>query len=255
MSLITTDAIVLHSFDYMESSRIVRLVTRDAGLRSAIARGIRKSTKRFGGGLNLFAEGTVHLHAREGRELDALAGFESQRVPAALGEDLGRFAGASALAELTLRVATEASADVALYDSVREALHALELADPSSVAATTITGGWRIVQALGYAPSLESCVECDEAIPDDASALFSLSAGGVVCADCAGSRGGRVLPPDARRVITAWLVGGDTQGLTDSDVRAHQRLFHEFVSEHLIEGRPTPAIDLWYGGLGGKPAG
>jgi DNA repair protein RecO (recombination protein O) len=252
MSLITTEAIVLHSFDYMESSRIVRLVTRDAGLRSAIARGIRKSAKRFGGGLNLFAEGTVHLHAREGRDLDALTGFESQRVPAALGEDLGRFAGASALAELTLRVATEASADMALYESVREALHALEVAEPPDVPAATLTGGWRIVQALGYAPSLEGCVECDETIPGDIAALFSLSAGGVVCAGCAGTRGGRVLPPNARRVIAAWLAGGDAERLSEGETRAHERLFYEFVSEHLIEGRPTPAIDLWYGGLGEK---
>ena len=39
MPLLVSDAIVLHTFDYLESSRIVRLVTRDAGLRSALARG------------------------------------------------------------------------------------------------------------------------------------------------------------------------------------------------------------------------
>ena len=33
MALLATDAIVLHSFDYLESSRILRLVTREAGVR------------------------------------------------------------------------------------------------------------------------------------------------------------------------------------------------------------------------------
>jgi len=41
MALLTTDAIVLHGFDYLESSRILKLVTRDAGVRSVLARGAR----------------------------------------------------------------------------------------------------------------------------------------------------------------------------------------------------------------------
>ena len=43
MSLLVTDAIVLHAFDYLESSRIIRLLTREAGVQSALARGARKS--------------------------------------------------------------------------------------------------------------------------------------------------------------------------------------------------------------------
>ena len=39
MTLVVTEAIVLHAFDYLESSRILRLVTRDAGVRSVLARG------------------------------------------------------------------------------------------------------------------------------------------------------------------------------------------------------------------------
>jgi len=39
MTLLVTDAIVLHSFDYLESSRILRLLTREAGVRSVLARG------------------------------------------------------------------------------------------------------------------------------------------------------------------------------------------------------------------------
>jgi DNA repair protein RecO (recombination protein O) len=38
---LATDAIVLHAFDYRETSRIVRLATRDVGMVSVIARGAR----------------------------------------------------------------------------------------------------------------------------------------------------------------------------------------------------------------------
>src|SRR6266446_6483311 len=70
MPLLATDAIVLHSFDYLESSRIFRLVTRDGGVRSVLAKGARRSSRRFGSALDLFAQGSAQLYAKPGRDLD-----------------------------------------------------------------------------------------------------------------------------------------------------------------------------------------
>jgi recombinational DNA repair protein (RecF pathway) len=39
MTFVSTDAIVLHVQDYLESSRIVRLATRELGVQSVLARG------------------------------------------------------------------------------------------------------------------------------------------------------------------------------------------------------------------------
>src|ERR671915_2131824 len=118
MALVSTEAIVLHSFDYLESSRVLRLATRDAGVRSAIAKGARRSTRRFGGGLDLFSRGVAQLYTKPGRDLDTLASFDDQRTGISLASDLGRFTGASAIAELTLRFSREASVDAALYEAV-----------------------------------------------------------------------------------------------------------------------------------------
>ncbi|MFM8780511.1 MAG: DNA repair protein RecO, partial [Gemmatimonadota bacterium] len=52
--MLLTDALVLHAFDYRETSRIVRLATRHAGVVSAVARGARRPKSRFGSGLDLF---------------------------------------------------------------------------------------------------------------------------------------------------------------------------------------------------------
>ena len=79
MALLATDAIVLHAFNYLESSRILRLVTREGGVRSALARGARRSSRRYGSALDLFAQGSAHLHARPGRDLDTLSAFDVVR--------------------------------------------------------------------------------------------------------------------------------------------------------------------------------
>src|ERR1041384_6135963 len=104
---IVTDAIVLHAFDYLESSRILRIVTREAGVRSVLARGARRSRKRFGQALDLSAQGSAQLHVKPGRELDTLASFDVVRARPQLAAHLTRFAGANAIAELTLRCARD----------------------------------------------------------------------------------------------------------------------------------------------------
>ena len=55
MSTLVTEAIVLHAFDYLETSRIIRLMTREAGVQSVLARGARNSRKRFGNAGDLFS--------------------------------------------------------------------------------------------------------------------------------------------------------------------------------------------------------
>src|SRR5258708_3589520 len=116
MAAHATEAVVLHSFDYLESSRIIKLLTRDLGLRSAVARGARRSAKRFGAALDLFVQGTAELEVKSGRDLDTLTSFDLARTRAGLGQDLARFAGASALAELILRFAQN-DTDEELYDT------------------------------------------------------------------------------------------------------------------------------------------
>ena len=121
MTSVVTDAIVLHAFDYLESSRILRLVTREAGVRSVLARGARRSKRRFGAALDLYAQGTAELQTKPGRDLDTLSAFDVTRARPQLAMQLARFTGASAIAELTLRFARDA-ADPGLFDAVRAAL-------------------------------------------------------------------------------------------------------------------------------------
>src|SRR6266550_5836548 len=100
MALTVTEAIVLHAFDYLESSRIMRLLTREAGVQSVLARGARKSRGRYGSALDLFAEGTAQVYVKPNRELPNLAAFEVSSSRSELAPDLGRFPAAPTSAAL-----------------------------------------------------------------------------------------------------------------------------------------------------------
>ena len=245
MALLATEAIVLHSFDYLESSRILRLVTRDAGVRSVLAKGARRSSRRFGSALDLFAQGTAQLYVKPGRDLDTLSAFDISLVRAELAEDLGRFTGASAIAELTLRFGREA-ADPALFEAVAVGLEALATAPAVDTLAVTLASAWRIVAELGFAPAVDVCGECHSELPSTATVMFSHPAGGALCARCGRlAPAGRVLPPPARDALRHFLAGAPAIALDDPSGRAHQRLLREFLTEHLTDGRPLRAMELW----------
>ena len=245
MALLVTDAVVLHAFDYLETSRILRLLTREAGVQSVLAKGARRSSRRFGSALDLFAEGEAQLHVKPGRELHTLAGFDIQGQRSGIALDLGRFTAASAIAEMVMRFARE-EANPGLFDAVVRALDEVAGAAPDESREAALAGAWRIVAELGFAPAVDICASCHDALPAAATVGFSHPAGGALCARCARlHRSSRILPSAARGALQRWLAGERVQLTDDAAVRAHQRLLREFLVEHLADGRELRAFEVW----------
>lgn len=245
MALLVTDAVVLHVFDYLESSRILRLVTREAGVVSVLAKGARRSRSRYGSALDLFAQGSAQMYVKPGRDLHTLSAFDVVRARPDIATDLGRFTGAAALAELVLRFASEEGSPV-FYDAVVQALDALAGAPPARTREAALAGAWRLVTELGFAPSLDLCSRCHSPVERSGPVMFSHPAGGLVCVRCARLEpAGRVLPEGARDALAAWIGGGATAEVDEASGRAHQRLLREFLREHLADGRPLRAFEVW----------
>lgn len=242
--MIETAAIVLHAFDYRETSRIVRLATRETGVISAIAKGARRPKSRFGQGLDLFTGGSAQLVLHPSRDLHTLAGFDATLARPALAASLRRFGAAAALAEICLRFGTEATAGV--HDALADGLDRIGRSDDDAVPAATLAAGWRIVGELGFAPSLERCALCHRDLRPDEDVRFSHRSGGAVCTICRSLvPGARNLPASAREVLLGWMEGADVSLHDAPTARAHQRLLREFLEEHLGDGRAFPAFQAW----------
>jgi DNA repair protein RecO (recombination protein O) len=245
MPLVATDAVVLHAFSYLESSRILRLATRDVGVVSVLAKGARRSSRRFGTAVDLFAEGQAQFYTKPGRELHTLGAFDVVRTRSTLGEDMGRFTAASALAELMLRFAREES-HPELYAALIDALDRLATAPEAATREAGLAGAWHLIAGLGFAPAVESCASCHSDVPLATGAAFSHPAGGTLCDRCARLAGmRRLLPRAARLTLAAWLAGEPGDPMGDASARAHQRLLREFLREHLTDGRPLRALEAW----------
>jgi len=252
MALVTTPAVVLRTYRYSETSKIVRLATRDLGVQSAIAKGALRPKSRFGAGLELLSEGSAQLYHRDNRELQTLTAFDVERLRRELATDLTRFAAAAALAELMVRMAPPAPLPEA-YDILTAGLDAMIGASPQEVDGTGLRVMWSLLSALGYEPALLHCVRDGGAVGTDAAApvAFSTAEGGVICESClAGQPAVSLtrLPLQSWRDLCALL---DTRApLPQLDLphaAAHRRLAARFIRHHTDHSGSAnlPALEFW----------
>lgn len=245
MSLVTTQAIVLSAIRYSETSKIVRLATREIGVQSAIAKGALRPRSRFGAALQVLSAGQAQLLMKEHRELHTLAAFDLTCLHLGLAADVGRYATASALAEVMLRFAP-ADPHPESFDLLHDALGALASAPPDCLDPLGFRLLWHLVSVLGFAPELDACVRDGAALPDDGGLPFNTHEGGALCEACAARHGATRLPSRARADLGALLdPGADLPALDAKHCESHRRLLARYIHHHLAEGAELPALEFW----------
>jgi DNA repair protein RecO (recombination protein O) len=245
MPLVITPAIVLASLRYSETSKIVRLATREHGVQSGIAKGALRPKSRFGAALQLLSDGVAHLVVKEHRDLHLLTAFDVTRVRIGLAERLDRYAAASSLAEVMLHFAPP-DPHPDSFDLLRHALDLLEAAPEAEVEATGLRLLWALVGSLGFSPSLDTCVRDGTPLDPAGSLAFSARDGGALCAACARGQAATLLPADARGDLVALLdPDAPLPTLDDRHAAAHRRLLSRFIRFHLGEGAALPALEFW----------
>lgn len=237
MPIVSTRAVVLQTFRYSDTSKILRLLTRDHGPLSVIARGALRPRSRMSGLLEPFAEGQITLYLKRNRDLHALSGFDLLRERQTLGRDLSRFAGASLLCELVMRVAP-AEPDRAMYELLVASLDRLVECPRERVAASYIASAWQLVEALGFAPSLDACVQCGRSLPEGRTARLDVGDGGVRCSDC--TTLGRAVEWDDLVVLRSLVRGNAPPGTSHVQVA----LLADFIRYHAAEGSRIRSLEF-----------
>ncbi len=245
MPLISTPAIVLSALRYSETSKIVRLATRDHGVQSAIAKGALRPKSKFGAALQVLSAGQAHLIISERKELQILTAFDVSKVPVGVTRDVSRFATATVLAEVTLHFAP-AEPHPESFEVLEAALARLETVSREDLGPVSLQEVWRLVGALGFAPSLETCVRCGRDLPTQGPTRFSSPDGGALCQHCLTGPEETLLPAEARAAIELLVAGGEMlPELDQRNAAAHRRLLARYIRYHMGEGAALPALEFW----------
>ncbi len=187
MAVYKSKGIVLRSIRYSEADRILDLYTRDAGLISAIAKGIRRTKSRFGARLEPLS--CVEFVAYHGRTLDTVTQAETLRSFRGVREDLARFESAAGMVGSVRALSGVDEADRRVFNLLYNALDTLE-ARESGFETIEAALGMKLSILAGYAPQLDVCLVCATELDAAPEPLhFAPVHGGILCRECRSETG------------------------------------------------------------------
>lgn len=249
-----TQAVVLTSIDYGDYDRIVTLFTRDLGKIAGIAKGAKRSMKRFGGALETGAFIEVEFVEKKGASLVRLEHCTILTVWKNIGSSLGKYLIICQMLELVRALLPERERNNEVFHLLLRMMMILEGLPPSDDAPFLLAFEIKLLRLAGFRPNLEECVICRKALPEGASVGFSTGKGGCVCPSCRTDEP-EVSPEGYQAMKTAI-------GLSLDDIRSFspprwavtdaRRLLREFVEIRI--GRRLKASDVAEG-LASYPTG
>lgn len=241
MSLYRDEGVVLRAIKLGEADRIVTILTLGAGKVRAVARGVRKTTSKFGARLEPTSR--VALQCYRGRDLDVVTQVETLDANRALREDYTLLTHAVPMLEAADQLALEREPNPILYRMLTGALRTLASRRSPVVAPAFF---WKVLSAEGFRPIIDSCARCG-AEPSGGAALtaIDLEEGGTVCSSCAAGGGWRI-SPDALTLLRRVLGGRLEAALEEPPGRAVAELEHLGVAalEYHLERRLRSAALL-----------
>jgi DNA repair protein RecO (recombination protein O) len=219
-------------------------MTQGSGKVRAVAKGIRKTTSRFGARLEPFTHVSLMVYRGRG-SLDTVSQAEIVSPFRSLRNDLDRFAAGETMLEAVDKVAEEHERNVRLFMLLLTGLRALD-AGPKDAAAVTESFLLKMLSLSGFHPSLTACAVCG--LPEPSR--FASGQGGAVCSEHADLDSGPVSSDALDHLAmlggTGMLEAGETT--VDPRVRREARGllfgFAEFHLERRMKSLPILARSL-----------
>ncbi|HOQ53026.1 MAG TPA: DNA repair protein RecO [Micropruina sp.] len=231
------EAVVLRTHKLGEADRIITLLSRRNGKIRAVAKGVRRTTSKFGGRLEPFS----HIDAQfaTGRTLDVVTqAVTLHAYTEPMGNDYGAYTSGQVILETADRlVAEEREPSLQQFLLLVGALNAMTAGTADGPRpATMIMDSYllRAVAVAGWAPSLSDCARCGQVGPHEA---FNPQAGGMVCRRCRPPAS--ALPSAAVIGYLSALLTGDWPATREVDERAQRTasgLVSAFANWHLERG-------------------
>lgn len=228
--LYRVEGIVLRSMDYGEGNKIVTLLTNTSGKAGVLIKGAKKVKSRFASLAQPFTYGEfVYFRGGIGG-LGTLNYGEIYDSHHQLRENLDQAAYASYAAELTDRALQEEEAGGFLFEQLKACLGAYVLGkDPQII---THLYEMRILEASGYAPELERCVNCGN---EEGPFRLSPHMGGALCPGCSGRDPGALRLSEGAYKLLRLFRRMDLRRLGNIEVRPETKAELKLAMRRLMD--------------------
>jgi DNA repair protein RecO (recombination protein O) len=182
---IESPALLVRSVAFGEADVIATFFTETDGKVSAVVRGARRSTKRFGGALEPIHELFVTLDDK-GKELCVLKEARIGHPRQGIVGDLDAMDAAGRALRWVRHLCPSRTPEPSAWSSLKALLDVLDAGFPPLKHLAVF--GFGLLADVGYAIDFERCVRCGKVCPSGRPAFVDAAGGGLVCMTCGGAR-------------------------------------------------------------------
>lgn len=247
-----TEAIILKTQNFSETSRIVIAFTKQFGRMKFMAKGARKPKSKFGASFQPGGISQLVFYRSRHSELHTVSESDVIRDPSPLAER-GMIGPASVALELGYKITALESPSLAFYKNLAGFLDSISKCDENDTNQSLLSFFLSALNNLGYAPKLDACVNCRRELKNG-TAVFSITEGGFLCPRCHAPEGECIhLKPAQSAALYGWHSTGELCGVAPHDSKSLIETLTAFVNHH-ISGKaklicvkyldPTPAPPL-----------
>jgi DNA repair protein RecO (recombination protein O) len=210
MSAEKTTGIVLRVIEFSETSCIVKLMTRDYGKITAIAKGARRPKSPFEAALDVLAICRIVFLQKTSGAMSLLTEAKLERRFRSSATNLKRLYAGYYVVELLNTLTDEGDPHPDLFDQAIQTITEIDSpdADDGELNLNLLRFELKMLSVLGHMPMLTKCVSCGKEKTTLTRVDFGLIAGGILCENC---RRGQaeivILSPDGLQLLLS-LVGG-----------------------------------------------
>ncbi len=179
---IISPAIITRVKEFGESDLLVTFFTRESGLQKGVAKGARRSLKRFVNCLDAFCLASLEYTPKKQGDLCFIHSGKLLEAHQGLRSEYGSFSRASFIVELAETLFPPGVSDPRVFDLLKDSLKALS--DEGGNILIPITFEARAMAIGGYRINLEKCCICGRAYKGEGRAVFVREKGGISCLGC-----------------------------------------------------------------------
>lgn len=178
--IVKTEAIVLKSFDFRETSKIVTFYTREFGKIKGVLKGIRKDPRKFGSSVDGFSVNDIVFYQYRNSDLHLVSQCDMKEYYWPVRQDLKKLAAASYILELVDAIMPVEQRNDEIYELIRR--YFSSLATASDISKLVHVFQIKTLLYSGFRPHLDTCVRCAKKVCGETR--FSMQLGGLICSEC-----------------------------------------------------------------------
>jgi DNA repair protein RecO (recombination protein O) len=229
MALHKDQAIILSTRVFGESDKIVRFFTLHSGKLTGIAKGGKKSQKRFMNTLELFNVVNLEYFEKAGAAMVRIDSADLVETNMDIGSSFKGMCIASFFAEFVDKLTKEKERNDALFHLLSTSLSRLKSVE--STRSDILYYQLQMLDHLGFMPNFSTCVQCGKHLAEHEKTCFSNERGGTLCPGCSRSIPHKTYPEGLIQRLADRRAGSAID--TGVFERHGREILEGFISFHL----------------------